>query len=196
MKNWTSNQWPKNRIGGYVAIPIIIAAAAAAVQVTAANKQAAVATSVANYNAKLDIKNAQQLALNAQANVAKQRTENEAYRSKIRVAYAASGILSGSGTPMSVLATTAGRQEQDIQNYWSSVNQKSDQYYAKAAEGIAEGDAMADVYHLQAASAAIKGIGSMASAFGTGGAGMSSADVDASKSAMSNAANGGLGGYQ
>lgn len=181
------------------AIPLIIVAgtaiAGAAVQATAANKQANVATSVANYNAKVDIANAQQVQLDAAANVNKQRQENDAYKSKMRVAYAASGILSGSGTPMQALATTAGRQEQDIQQYWSGVNQKTDRLYASASEGVAEGQAESEIYHLQAASAVIKGIGSMAGMFGTSGADLSSADADSIKTATGNAAGGGIGGY-
>lgn len=155
-------------------IPIIMVAATAAstaMQVAASAKQAALAQSTAKYNASVDISNAQQLQMNSAANIRSQRAEDQAYRSKIRVAYAASGILSGSGSPMEVLATTAGRHEQDIANYWNSTNQKSDKYYGAAAEGIREGEAQADLYHLQGAAAVVKGIGSMASQFGSMGGG-------------------------
>lgn len=152
-------------------IPIIMVAATAAstaMQAAASAKQAGLAESAAKYNANVDIANAQQLQLNAAANIRAQRSEDQSYRSKIRVAYAASGILSGSGSPMEVLATTAGRHEQDIANYWNATNEKSDKYYGAAAEGIREGDAQSDLYHLQGAAAVVKGIGSMASMFGTG----------------------------
>lgn len=150
-------------------IPIVIAAAGAAVQATAASRAATTAARVADYNAKIDISNAQQLQLDAAANVRRQRDEDSAYRSRIRVAYAAAGILSGEGTPMQVEATTAGRQEQDVQNYWRSVNQKTDKYYGAAAEGVIEGKETASLYHLQGAASILKGIGSMASAYGSGG---------------------------
>ncbi len=151
-------------------IPIILVAATAAstaMQASAAAKGAALAESTAKYNSKVDIANAQQLQLNAAANIRSQRAEDQAYRSKIRVAYAASGILSGTGSPMQVLATTAGRHEQDIANYWNSTNQKSDRYYGAAAEGIREGEAQSDLYHLQGAAAVVKGIGSIASMYGS-----------------------------
>lgn len=155
-------------------IPIIAVAATAAsmaMQAAAAAKQAKLAESTAKYNASVDISNAQQLQLNAAANIRAQRRDDQAYRSKIRVAYAASGILSGSGSPMEVQATTAGRQEQDIANYWNQTNQKSDKYYGAAAEGIREGEAQSDLYHLQGAAAVVNGIGSMASMFGSMGGG-------------------------
>ena len=176
-------------------VPIVMAVAAAgtaAMQAAAAAKQAALATSVAQFNAKVDISNAQQLQLDAAANIRQARAENEAYRSKIRVAYAASGILSDSGSPMQVLATTAGRQEQDVQNYWRNINQKSDKYYGAAAEGIREGEAQADLYHLKAASAVVQGIGSMASAFGgMGGGGVK--DLDTSTGTQWTGGNSGAG---
>lgn len=191
MKNWTSNQWPKNKQGGYVVIPLVIAAAGAAVQARAANQQANVATSVANYNAKVDVANAQQLQMDAAANVERQRVQDKAYLSKMRTAYAASGIRSGSGTPMEVLATTAGRQESDIQNYWTSVNQKSDRYYGAAAEGIAEGKSNAELYHLKAASAVISGLGKVAGVFAGGGSMSSGLGSDVGGGLAS--AGGGLG---
>jgi hypothetical protein len=137
-------------------------------QAASSAKQAALAQSTAKYNASVDIANAQQVQLNAAANIRAQRNEDQAFRSKIRVAYAASGILSGTGSPMEVLATTAGRHEQDIANYWNATNEKSDKYYGAAKEGIAEGDAQSDLYHLQGAAAVVKGIGSLASMYGGG----------------------------
>ncbi len=150
-------------------VPIVLVAATAAttaMQVSASAKGAALAESTAKYNSSVDIANAQQAQLNAAANIRAKRADDQAYRSKIRVAYAASGILSGSGSPMQVLATTAGRQEQDIANYWNETNQKSDRYYGAAKEGIREGEAQSDLYHLQGAAAVVKGIGSMASIYG------------------------------
>ncbi len=150
-------------------IPIVLVAATAAstaMQASASAKGAALAESTAKYNSSVDVANAQQAQLNAAANIRAKRADDQAYRSKIRVAYAASGILSGSGSPMQVLATTAGRQEQDIANYWNETNQKSDRYYGAAKEGIREGEAQADLYHLQGAAAVVKGIGSIASIYG------------------------------
>lgn len=150
-------------------VPLIIAGvatvASAGMQAVAASKKASAVARAADYNAKVDIANAQQLQMDAEANVRRQRQENQDYLSKIRVAYAASGVLSDTGTPMQVLGTTAARQEQDIQQYWTGVNQKTDRYYASALEGVAEGHDAASAYHLEGAADIIKGIGSIAGMF-------------------------------
>ncbi len=178
-------------------VPIVMLAATAAstaMQASAAAKGAALAQSTAKYNANVDIANAQQLQLNAASNIRAQRAEDQAYRSKIRVAYAASGILSGTGSPMQVLATTAGRHEQDIANYWNSTQQKSDRYYGAAKEGIREGESQADLYHLQGAAAVVKGIGSIASIMNLGGTPSAKTDL-AGDFSLSAGAGSGLQGY-
>lgn len=163
--SFLGNSWPLNRCGGYIAIPYIIeavvAAASTTVAVEASNKQAEAATQAADYNAKLDVANAQQLAMNANANIAKQRQDDQAYQSNQRAALAASGVLSGTGSPMALQATTAGRQEQDIQTYWTSVQEKESQLYSSAEEGVYEGQEEADIYHLQGAADIFNGVGSM-----------------------------------
>ena len=158
---------------GYTAIPYIIEAVAAAattastvVSVEASNKQAAAAAQAADYNAKLDQANAQQLAMDANANIQKQRQDAAVYQSDQRAALAASGVLSETGSPMTLQATTAMRQEQDIQTYWTSVQEKESSLYSAAAEGVYEGAEQADIYHLQGAADIFKGIGSLASEAG------------------------------
>ena len=154
-------------------IPLIMMAASAAMQASAASKQATTAAQIGDYNAKVDIANAEQLAKNANVNIQKQRTENQSYLSSQRAAYAASGILSGTGSPMTVQATTAGRMEEDVQQYWYSVQQKESTLYAAAQLGVYEGHEQASAYHLQGAAAIFKGIGSVAGMMGSGaGAGI------------------------
>ena len=148
------------------AIPLIISAVAAAgaavEEKQASDRQAKAVTQAANYNAKVDIANAQQLQMNADANIQKQRQEDASYQSSQRVALAASGVLSGTGSPMELQATTAGRQEQDIQTYYASVQEKESQLYGSAQEGVYEGAEEADIYHLQGAGDIFNGIGSVA----------------------------------
>lgn len=140
-------------------VSVASAAAATAISVEESNAQARAASQAANYNAKVDVANAQQLAMDANANIEKQRQDDQAYQSNQRAAFAASGILSGTGSPMEVQATTAGRQEQDIQTYWASVQEKESQLYASAEEGVYEGQEQADIYHLQGAGDIFSGIG-------------------------------------
>ena len=141
-------------------------AASAGLEFEASQRQAKAAAQAANYNASVDIANAQQQALNANANIDAQRQKDKAYQSSQRAALAASGVLSDSGSAMQVEATTAARQEQDIQQYWTSVQEKESQLYASAEEGIYEGAEQADIYHLQGAGDIFQGIGSIVSATG------------------------------
>jgi hypothetical protein len=64
---------------------------------------------------------------------------------------------------MEVQATTAGRQEQDIQTYWTSVQEKESQLYGAAEEGAYEGAQEADIYHLQGAGDIFSGLGTLGS---------------------------------
>ena len=138
------------------AIPLAIAATAQAVssgvQAFEANKNATYAAKVADYNAKVDIANAQQQAMNAQANIQSQRTQGQELLSRQRAAYAASGVLSDSGSALAVQATTAARMEHDIQQYWNETQQKEAQEYTKAQLEVAQGKAQAKAYHLAAVS--------------------------------------------
>lgn len=146
-------------------ISAVATAASAAEQAHASSLQAKAATQAADYNAAVDQANAKQVALNANANIERQRQEDQTYQSEQRAALAASGVLSDTGSPMVVQATTAGRQEQDIQTYWTSVQEKESNLYAAGQEGIFEGAEQADIYHLQGAAEIFSGVASVA---GTG----------------------------
>ena len=164
--SFLGNNWPKNRVGGYIAIPLIISAVAAAgsaiEEKQVSSRQAEAASQAADYNAKLDTQQATQLSLDANANIQKQRQDAQQYESNQRAALAASGVLSDTGSPMALQATTAGREEQNIQTYWTSVQEKESQLYSSAEEGLYEGQEQADIYHLQGAADIFQGVGSMA----------------------------------
>lgn len=152
--------------GALLTASVATAGVSAYMSASAASKQASTAAQIANYNAKVDEANAQQLAMNANANIQKQRQDNGTYLSAQRAAYAASGVLSGTGSPMAVLATTAGRQEQDIQQYYASTQEEEQRLYGAAQLGVYEGAEEADMYHLQGAADIFKGIGGMVSLVG------------------------------
>ena len=114
----------------------------------------------------MDIANAQQTSLDAAQNVTNQRIEDRAFLSGQRASYSASGVLSGSGSAMAVQATTAGRMEQNIQQYWQNENAKINQEYAAAQVGIYQGQEQASTDHLEGASDIFKGIGSALSIAG------------------------------
>ena len=91
-----------------VATSVAATAASATLSVEASSRQAKAATQAADYNAALDAANAKQVALNANANIEKQRQDDATYQCDQRAALAASGVLSDTGSPMVVQATTAG----------------------------------------------------------------------------------------
>lgn len=153
-------------IGIGVGISAAASIATAIASDAASQRQAAAASQIAAYNASIDVANATQTQMTAAANVTKQRTNDAAFLSAQRAAYAASGIDSGSGSPMAVLATTAGRQEQDIQQYWANEAQVQQKDYEEAAAGIFEGDEEASMYHLEGAADIFKGIGGAAQIVG------------------------------
>lgn len=146
-----------------LAVAAVASVASAGIQYSASRKQAQAVQQTAKYNASADIAQAQQIAMDTNANIQRQRLEDQAYLSKQRAAYAASGILSDTGSPMAVQATTAGRMEMDIQQYWTSAQQKEATLYSAAQEGILEGNMQAEAYHLQGAAALVQGIGNAVS---------------------------------
>lgn len=129
-----------------------------------AGKQATYAAKVADYNAKVDIANAQQQAMNAQANIQSERLKDQEYLSHQRAAYAASGVLSDTGTPMAVQATTAARLEHGIQQYWNQVQQKEAQEYTQAQLDVMRGKQQAQAYHMQAIGDYFQAAGNIANA--------------------------------
>ena len=129
-----------------------------------AGKQATYAAKVADYNANVDIANAKQQAMNAVANIQSERLKGEAYQSSQRAAYAASGVLSDSGSAMAVQATTAARMEQGIQQYWNEAQQRESTQYAGAQMEVLKGKQQAQAYHMQAIGDYFKAAGDIANA--------------------------------
>jgi hypothetical protein len=129
-----------------------------------AGKQATYAAKVADYNANVDIANAKQQAMNSVANIQSERLKGEAYQSSQRAAYAASGVLSDSGSAMAVQATTAARMEQGIQQYWNEAQQRESTQYAGAQMEVLKGKQQAQAYHMQAIGDYFKAAGDIANA--------------------------------
>jgi hypothetical protein len=177
------------------AVPLLVAGAAGAVssgvQAYEANKSATYAAKVADYNANVDIANAKQQAMNAQANIQSERQQGAELLSKQRASYAASGVLSGTGSALAVQATTAARLEHNIQQYWNEVQQKESQLYTQAGMEVAKGKAEAKAYHLSAAADMFKAVGSMALTFAaplSGGSSISAATQAKSTALLSSLA--------
>lgn len=145
----------------------VAALTAATLEAVSSSKAATSAAKMGDYNAKVDIANAQQTSLDAAQSVRNQRIQDQSFLSGQRASYAASGVLSGSGSAMAVEATTAGRMEQNIQQYWQNENAKINQDYASAQVGIYQGQEQAQTDHLEGAADIFKGIGSALSIAGS-----------------------------
>lgn len=142
---------------GVAATSLAVTAGAGVMQYQAMRSQASTAESVADYNAAQDVALARQQEIDAQENIRRQRDQNKTYLSRQRSAMAAAGVLD-TGSELDLLATTAGRMEQGIQDQWRATNIGTENLYAAAKVGQLEGYAQADYYSSSAT----------ASLFGTG----------------------------
>lgn len=129
---------------GLVAADVGLTAYGAVEQNKAAKNAASVDTAVAQYNAQSDKAQAQQIDLDTQVNIQTQRQNNAVYLSRQAASYAASGVLATTGSPLHAQVVTAGRMEQQVQQYYVNQQQREQELYAQAAEGVAYGAAAAE----------------------------------------------------
>ena len=118
-----------------MAVASVAMQGASMIEQNQASKQAqGLNNAVAQHNAAVDMANAKQLDLDTVANVRAERAEDKVYLSRQASAYASSGVLT-SGSPLSVMATTAGRLEQRVQQQWVNSNRKQEQMASDAVMG-------------------------------------------------------------
>lgn len=131
-------------------MPVVLAVAALAAtgvsiyeQKKAADNAAATDKAVAQYNSGVDIGQAQQLDLDTQQNIRTQRQNDNIYLSRQATSYADAGVLSTSASPLHAQVTNAGRMEQQVQQQYTNSQQKQQQLYTGAIEGVQVGNAQA-----------------------------------------------------
>jgi hypothetical protein len=107
-------------------------------------RAAGIDSATADYNAKVDQSQAQQLELDTAQNLKTERAANAVYLSQQEAAYASAGVLADSGSPLHAMVTNAGRMEQHIQQQYTNSQQKVQQYYSSAKVGRLEGAARAE----------------------------------------------------
>lgn len=134
----------------------------------AANDAAANATAVADYNARVDLAEAQQTDLDARANIQAMRKDAAVYMSRQTAAFAAAGIRADSGSPLALRAATAGRLAMREQQAYTNSEAKQRQLGSSAIAGRAAGAAAASGYRGQATAAVLSGAGRVASLLGQG----------------------------
>lgn len=149
------------------AIPVIMVAVAVAgtvasieMQQQAAKQAAKNASSVANYNAALDLAQSKQTQLDSQTNVDRQRSANQVYLSRQRSAIAAAGVLQA-GSPLDLMAKTAGDMETNIQDEWRDTTMSMRKLESGSAATAQEGRAQASAYKIQGQTSLFQGIGQL-----------------------------------
>lgn len=135
-------------------------------QRTVANANAANATAVADYNARVDQAAAEQTDLDARANITSMRRDASVYMSRQTAAFANAGVRADTGSPLAVRAATAGRLAMREQQAYTDAQAKEQRFAAAGRVGQLEGQAAAEGYHGQATAAVLSGAGRVASLLG------------------------------
>lgn len=104
----------------------------------AAKASAALATSTAEYNAQVDLADAKQIEMDAEANLLAARREAAIYTSRQTAAYAASGVLN-TGSALAVQAETASRLEQQALQERNNMRRETTKRESAARLGVLYG---------------------------------------------------------
>lgn len=149
---------------------LAIAAIAAAVGSTAVayqgqQQQAKVAKSVSEYNAKIDETQAKQSAMDASENAHRERVRNASVLSTQRAAIAGSGITEA-GSPLEVLAYSAGQLELQAQDEQRNARLAGENLQSQANETRLGGSAQENAFKTQSYGTILSGVSSVASTYG------------------------------
>jgi hypothetical protein len=149
---------------------LAIAAIAAAVGGTAVayegqQQQAKTAKSVSEYNAKVEQTQAQQDSMEAQENAHRLRVRNSSVLSSQRAAIAASGITEA-GSPLEVLAYSAGQLELQAQDEVRAAEAHRQQLVSGASQTLLGGKAQEQAFTTAGYGTILSGVSSVASSYG------------------------------
>lgn len=125
-------------------------------------QQASNAKALGQYNAKLAEEQAKQTEMDARETLRRKRQENKKFSSRQRGAYARAGVLN-EGTPLEVMAETAGTLELQALDYAREQKQQAVNLRAQGAMDRAAGSMQARAAQIQAGASLLQGAGSVAS---------------------------------
>ena len=128
-------------------------------------QQAKTATNTANYNAKLQENQAIQADMEARENARRTREKNLLFAGTQRAAIAASGAAF-EGSPLEVLAYSAGKFELEAQDEARAARARYALGFNRAGETRLEGEAQAGAYQTAAAGTILSGASSFAGQYG------------------------------
>ncbi len=148
-----------------LAVSMAATAYSAYKQHQSAKSAASVDNATADYNAKVDRSQAEQLQLDTIQNIQTQRQNDQVYLSQQHAAYAAAGVLADSGSPLAAQITNAGRMEKQLQQEYTNSQQRQQQLYSSANIGRLEGAAQASADNARGTIALIDGGSRLAGQF-------------------------------
>lgn len=148
-------------------VPLIMGLVGSGMQAYGQQQQAAAARQVAAYNAGMDEAEAKQVDLDSQENIRQTRKAGQIYLSRQQAAYAAAGVTN-TGSALSVMATTAGRYEQQAQQQFRNASAQQNKYHAQAQMGLYNGKIQSDALKLQSYATILSGVAKAAGSYGSG----------------------------
>lgn len=150
----------------YLAIAAIAAAVGSTtVAYVGQQQQAKTAKSVSEYNAKIEQTQATQDSMESQEAQHRLRVQNQSRLSSQRAAIAASGITEA-GSPLEVLAYSAGQLELQAQDQARADEAHRQQLNAGAAATLLGGKAQAQAFNTASYGTILSGVSSVASSYG------------------------------
>lgn len=125
------------------------ASAAASDASNAANSAAATTQATADYNARVDRANEEQISADSAANIDAMRRDAKVYLSRQTAAYAGAGVSVDSGSPLAVRVSTAGALALREAEVHRETNARLQGIESAAKAGVAEGQSQADAIRIQ-----------------------------------------------
>lgn len=152
-------------------IPYIIMAVGTAVSVAGQIRQGQAAQNAAMYNAKVNEQNATAAEQQAQSQAAMQTHRASMHNGELLAEYGASGVVSGEGSPLEVLAQSAASAEMDRQNIIYNGRVRATSFRNGAQLAITQGETAMQNGYMSAAGTLLQSAGKMYGMSGGGGAG-------------------------
>lgn len=128
----------------------------------ASHQQGKAEEKMANYNAKLAQQEARNAELTAQENAKRQRKENRHRLAAIRSKVAKSGVAMGTGSPLDVLAQTAGNLELEALDLFREGELRRRSLLNQASMSVYQGQQAKSAANTQAIGSLIGGVSSAA----------------------------------
>lgn len=143
------------------ALPYIVMAVGTAVAAAGAVRQGQAANIAAQYNAKVGEQNAQAAEQQAQSQASIQTRRASMENGGLLAEYGASGVVSGEGSPLEVLAQSASNAEWDRQNIIYGGRVRANSLRNQSGLDVTQGETAQQNGYLSASGSLLQGAGMM-----------------------------------